>query len=81
MAVALGGLALGILFKKNGSFPEHRIGHNKEMRKRKIYCVNTQEKIEQIKLKKARKKFQKERELLITGKNNTSLIDYSDLKI
>ena len=47
MAVAFLGLGTKIFFKKDGKFPEHRVGHNKDMRKKKIYCVKTQDKIEQ----------------------------------
>lgn len=41
-------LAMGvrIFFVKNGKFPETEIGHNREMRKRGIYCPRTMDKIE-----------------------------------
>lgn len=52
IALAMAGMGVSLFLKKNGSFPEHRVGHNKEMRKRKIYCVKTQEKIEQNEYKK-----------------------------
>lgn len=36
------------------TFPEHRIGHNKEMKKRKIPCAVSQDKIARSKSKKAK---------------------------
>lgn len=45
VGIALLGLSINILFRKEGKFPETRVGHNKEMRKRKIYCVKTQQKL------------------------------------
>ncbi|MEA3452699.1 MAG: hypothetical protein U9Q83_12470 [Bacteroidota bacterium] len=40
-------LALGVqtFFSKKKTFPATRISRNKEMRKRKIYCGETQQKI------------------------------------
>ena len=78
LTLAFAGLALQTIFKKNGTFPEHRVGHNREMRKRKVYCVKTQDKMEINKLKKERLIVKKERELLVTGKNNTSNSDFSN---
>jgi len=45
LALAFFILAIKIIFVKNGKFPEMGVGHNKEMRKRKIYCYKTQQKI------------------------------------
>lgn len=39
------GLGVQVFFSKKKKFPETHIGHNKEMRKRKIYCAQTQQKI------------------------------------
>lgn len=39
MALALAGLAVRILLKPKGSFPDTHVGHNKEMRKRGIACA------------------------------------------
>ncbi len=39
------GFAFNILFKKNGHFPETSIGKNKALRKKKIYCIKTEQKI------------------------------------
>ena len=48
--VALIMLFLGtkILLKKNGTFPQTRIGHNKAMRGKKIFCPRTMHRMEQI---------------------------------
>lgn len=45
LALAVFILAIKIIFVKNGKFPETGVGHNKEMRKRKIYCYKTQQSI------------------------------------
>ncbi len=39
------GLGVQTFFSKKKSFPETRISRNKELRKRKIYCAETQQKI------------------------------------
>ncbi len=46
VAIIFLALAVKVVFKKNGEFPEHRVGHNSLMRKRKIYCVKTQDVVE-----------------------------------
>ncbi len=43
--------SIKILIKKNGKFPKSRIGGNREMSKRGIYCATTQDKIERKKSK------------------------------
>jgi hypothetical protein len=45
VAIAFVGFAIAILVKKNGSFPETSISKNKELRKRKIYCIKTEQKM------------------------------------
>lgn len=45
VGIAFVGFAIGILLKKDGSFPETSISKNKELRKRKIYCIKTEQKI------------------------------------
>lgn len=40
------GFSLKILLKKKGEFPEIHVGHNKEMKKRGIYCVKIVDKME-----------------------------------
>ncbi|MBN2893004.1 MAG: hypothetical protein JXL97_14140 [Bacteroidales bacterium] len=39
------GLGVQTFFSKKKSFPQTRISKNKEMRKRKIYCGETQQKM------------------------------------
>jgi len=39
VAIALAGMAITIIVKPKGRFPETHIGHNKEMRKRGITCA------------------------------------------
>ena len=39
IAIAVVGLAINILLKKKGKFPETSVGHNPEMRKRGITCA------------------------------------------
>lgn len=46
LALAVIGLAIRMLLKRGSDFPETHIGHNKEMRKRKIYCAKTQQVLE-----------------------------------
>ncbi len=46
LAIALAGLAITILVKKNGKFPEIHIGRNKAMRKLGIHCANTTDRLE-----------------------------------
>lgn len=44
--IAVSILGFKLLFIKNGKFPETEIGHNKEMRKRGIYCAKTMDMVE-----------------------------------
>ena len=43
VALCFIGFAVKILLVKNGRFPEIHIGRNKEMAKRDIHCVNTED--------------------------------------
>jgi len=52
VALAMVGLAIRILLKKGGQFPNTHVGGNKNMRERGIYCAQTLDKIEQSKAKK-----------------------------
>ncbi len=45
VSIAFVGFAVNIIFKKNGSFPETSIGKNKALRKKKIFCYKTEQKI------------------------------------
>ena len=46
VGIALLALALRVLIKRGGRFPDTHISHNKEMRNRGIHCYQTQEKLE-----------------------------------
>jgi hypothetical protein len=37
------GLGMQTFFSKKKTFPETRVGHNKALRKNKIYCISTQQ--------------------------------------
>lgn len=39
VAIALAGMAITIIVKPKGRFPETHVGHNREMRKRGITCA------------------------------------------
>ena len=41
LGLALVGLGINILFRKNGKFPETHIGKNKAMKDRGIHCAKT----------------------------------------
>lgn len=41
VALALIGLSIGLLLKKDGKFPEIHIGRNKHMKDKGIDCANT----------------------------------------
>ncbi len=47
--IGIAGIGLGVqvFFSKKKKFPDTKIGHNKEMKKRKIHCPQTQDKIAQ----------------------------------
>ncbi len=46
VAVCMALLAIKILFKKNGRFPNTHIGHSAAMRKRGINCVQSMDRME-----------------------------------
>lgn len=46
LAIALAGLAITILVKNGGKFPEIHIGRNKAMKKLGIHCANTTDRLE-----------------------------------
>jgi len=52
LAIAFIGFGVQVFFSKKKKFPDTKIGHNKEMKKRKIYCPQTADKIARKKLKK-----------------------------
>jgi len=55
VSLAIFGLAIQIVLKKNGKFPDTHVGHNREMKKRGIVCAKTFDRIEQAKVKKEQK--------------------------
>ena len=44
IAISIALLAIKIIIKKNGRFPNTHVGGNKEMRRRGIKCVQSQDK-------------------------------------
>lgn len=46
LGLALVGLGITMLIKKNGKFPETHIGKNKAMKNRGINCANTTDRLE-----------------------------------
>jgi signal-transduction protein with cAMP-binding, CBS, and nucleotidyltransferase domain len=50
--LAIAGLALRILIKKDGKFPNIHVSRNKSLARQGIFCAGTQDRIEQSKLKK-----------------------------
>ena len=46
LGIALIGLGITMLIKKNGKFPETHIGKNKAMKERGINCANTTDRLE-----------------------------------
>jgi len=52
MSIVLVGLALQILVKKGGKFPNTHIGSNKYMKENGVTCAQTFDKIEQAKARK-----------------------------
>lgn len=45
MTIVMLALGFRVFFTKDKSFPDSRISRNKAMRKKKIYCAETQQKI------------------------------------
>lgn len=45
VGIAVIGLAISIIVKKNGKFPELHIGKNEELKKRGISCATSQDKL------------------------------------
>lgn len=45
VAIAVIGLAVNIIFKKNGKFPELHIGKNEKLREKGISCATSQDKM------------------------------------
>ena len=43
LALGVAGMAVGILARKDGKFPDGEIAHNKELRRRGIICAKEEE--------------------------------------
>lgn len=43
LALGVAGMAVTILFKKDGKFPDGEISHNKELRRKGIVCAKEEE--------------------------------------
>lgn len=43
ISIAMLGMAISILVKKNGKFPAYQVGHNKDMARLGIRCVKHEE--------------------------------------
>jgi hypothetical protein len=52
VAIAMFGLAIRILLKKGGRFPNTHVSGNKYLKQQGIYCSQTQDRIEQAKVRK-----------------------------
>jgi hypothetical protein len=52
IAIAFAGLALQILFRKGGKFPNTHVSGNKYLRSKGVTCIQTYDKIEQSKVRK-----------------------------
>lgn len=52
MGLVFAGLAVKILFKKGGEFPNTHIGSNTYLKSQGISCAQTDDKIEQAKVRK-----------------------------
>lgn len=51
ISIAMLGLATQILLRKNGKFPNTHVGGNKFLQKQGIHCYQSQDKIEQAKVR------------------------------
>ncbi|HKI88830.1 MAG TPA: hypothetical protein VKA38_07390 [Draconibacterium sp.] len=52
VAIAIFGLAIRILLKKGGKFPNTHVSGNKYLKQQGIYCSQTQDRMEQAKARK-----------------------------
>ncbi len=49
LAIAMAGLAIRILVKKGGKFPNTHVSGNKYLKRQGVYCSQTQDRLEQQK--------------------------------
>lgn len=47
IAIAIAGMAISILLKKNGKFPNTHVSGNKYLKSQGIFCAQTQDKLAQ----------------------------------
>jgi hypothetical protein len=47
VAVAIAGMAIKILFKKGGKFPNTHVSGNRHLKQNGVYCAQTQDRVEQ----------------------------------
>jgi len=47
MAIAMAGMAISILVKKGGKFPNTHVSGNRNLKRQGVYCAQTQDKLEQ----------------------------------
>lgn len=52
VALAFAGLAVRLLIKKGSRFPNTHVGSNKHLKRRGIFCAQTQDRLERNELKK-----------------------------
>ena len=52
VAIAMFGLAIRILLKKGGQFPNTHVSGNRFLKRQGVYCAQTQDKVEQGKARK-----------------------------
>ncbi len=52
VAIAMFGLAIRILLKRGGKFPNTHVSGNKYLRSQGVYCSQTQDRMEQAKARK-----------------------------
>ena len=45
LGMAMLGIGIKVFFSKDKKFPESRIGHNKDLRKKGIYCAKTEQRL------------------------------------
>ncbi len=65
MALVMAGLAITMLVKKGGKFPNFHVSGNKYLKRKGVYCSQTQDKIEQ---QKAWKKVNYENVIIVADK-------------
>ena len=52
LSIAMFGLALTMLVKKGGKFPNTHVSGNKYLKRNGVYCSQTQDRLEQLNAKK-----------------------------